>query len=60
MLAEFPAQDKTAATANAFLMERGIIVRDVVVYGLPNCLRITIGTEEENKSLAEALKEFMK
>lgn len=49
---------KTAEVANKFLMERGIIPRDVVGYGLPDCLRITIGTEEENQALLKALKEF--
>ena len=37
---------------------RGIIVRRVKSYGLPQCLRITIGTDEECNQVAEALTEF--
>ena len=50
----------TSSKANAYLMERGIIPREVVAYGLPQCLRITIGTEEENSILINTLTEFMK
>jgi len=41
------------------LSERGIIVRDrtSVLHG-ENCLRITVGTEEENTKVLEALREF--
>lgn len=48
-----------AAAANQFLMERGLIVRDVLPYGLPEHLRISIGLEEENKALIAALKDFL-
>lgn len=50
----------TATSANTFLMERGLIVRDVVAYGLPECLRITIGLEEDNRAVVDALKTFLK
>lgn len=60
MLIEFPATGaKTAAAADAFLMKRGVILRAVGAYGLPNCLRISVGTEEGNKAAIAALKEFM-
>ncbi len=59
ILAGFPGGKKTAAAANQFLTERGIITREMGEYGLPDCLRITIGIEEENRALAAALKEFM-
>lgn len=58
ILVEFPAGK--AASANAFLMERGLIVRDMVAYGLPDCLRITIGLEEDNRAVAKALAEFLR
>lgn len=58
ILVEFTDKKKTAKAANDFLMERGIIPREVAGYGLSDCLRITIGTEEENKALIVSLKEF--
>jgi histidinol-phosphate aminotransferase len=48
-----------ASAANAFLMERGLIVREVANYGLPTCLRITIGLEEDNRAVVKALREFL-
>lgn len=59
VLAEFPYTGKTAAKANEFLMDRGIIVREMTGYSLPCTLRITIGTEEENHALVEALRAFL-
>ncbi len=48
-----------AATADAHLRQRGIIVRNVAAYALPQCLRITIGTDEECDAVAEALAGFV-
>ncbi len=48
-----------AAAAIAFLNERGIIPRETVANGLPGCIRITIGTEAENRAVAAAFDEFM-
>ena len=43
----------------SFLMKRGIIVRDRSKVSLcEGCLRITIGTEEENSRLLTALKKY--
>jgi len=41
------------------LLRRGIIVRPVANYGLPEHLRITIGTEAENGRLIQALGEVL-
>ena len=61
LLIEFPAEgDKTAAAADKFLMQRGVILRGVGAYGLPNALRISVGTEEGNRAAVAALEEFMK
>ena len=46
-----------AAKADALLNGRGVILRAMGAYGLPDCLRATIGTEEENRILVEALKD---
>jgi histidinol-phosphate aminotransferase len=49
-----------AAAADAFLTARGIIIRKVDAYGLPSCLRISVGTEEANHAVIAALTEFLK
>ena len=50
---------KTAITADSFLKSRGIIVRRLDGYGLPNALRISIGQEEELRLVVRSLEEFM-
>ncbi|MEQ9109230.1 MAG: histidinol-phosphate transaminase [Rhodospirillaceae bacterium] len=50
---------KTARDADAFLQGEGIIVRRVENYGLPDHLRITLGTEEEVDAVLSALARFM-
>ncbi|MGH6794064.1 MAG: aminotransferase class I/II-fold pyridoxal phosphate-dependent enzyme, partial [Methylocella sp.] len=49
-----------ARAADRFLLDRGLILRPVGVYGLPHCLRLTVGTEEANRLVAAALKDFVK
>ncbi len=39
------------------LEQRGVIVRPLRGFGLPHCVRITIGTREQNDTLTAALKE---
>jgi len=46
----------SAAAADAALRSRGVIVRAMTGYGLPQCLRITIGTAEECALVAECLE----
>jgi len=45
-----------AASIAAALARQGLMVREVAAYGLPEYLRISIGTEEENTLLIEGLK----
>jgi len=45
-----------AATVNRKLLEQGVIVRPIAGYGLPEWLRVTIGTELENARFLEALE----
>lgn len=60
ILVRFPAEDgRDASAADGFLKERGIVVRRVAGYGLPDSLRITIGQEAEMKAVAGALKDFV-
>ena len=47
------------ATALAWLKDRGILLRGMAGYGLPDCLRVTIGTEPELRAVVEALAEFL-
>ena len=59
ILIHFPAgREGGAAAADEFLKSKGIIMRRVAGYGLPNALRMTIGTAEENRATAAALAEF--
>lgn len=60
VLVHFPAGDQRGArAADAFLKSQGIIVRRVEAYGLPNALRITIGTESDNRAVVAALSAFV-
>jgi histidinol-phosphate aminotransferase len=61
LLIHFPAQPgRTAADADAFLTKRGLILRVVGAYGLPNALRMTVGDEEANRLVVKALAEFVR
>jgi histidinol-phosphate aminotransferase len=51
---------QAADAADAFLRSSGIIVRKVGGYGLPHCLRVTVGTAEEVGLVIEAFREFMR
>ncbi|MDX1625907.1 MAG: histidinol-phosphate transaminase [Wenzhouxiangellaceae bacterium] len=51
--------DRDAAELNEALLRRGIIVRPVGNYGLPQHLRITVGTEPQNERLLAALAELL-
>ena len=51
---------RTALDAEAFLAGRGILVRDLVNYSMGDCLRITIGLEEHNRAVVDALAAFVK
>ena len=41
------------------MLHRGVIVRSMKAYGYPDFIRITIGTEAENKRFIHALKECL-
>jgi len=46
-----------AATVYDRLLRKGVIVRPVANYGLPEHLRVTVGLEEENRRFLSALRE---
>jgi histidinol-phosphate aminotransferase len=52
VLAEVPGD---AQGAYQHLLRHGVIVRPVAGYGLPRCLRITVGTAAQNEKLIQAL-----
>lgn len=47
-----------ADNCDEFLKERGLIVRRVASYGLPHCLRITVGDEASCRRVAHAIGQF--
>jgi histidinol-phosphate aminotransferase len=60
VLIHFPeTPGRTAGEANALLMKRGLILRQVSSYHLPNCLRMTVGSEEANRLVVGALRDFL-
>jgi histidinol-phosphate aminotransferase len=60
ILIHFPkTKGRTSKDADAFLTARGLILRAVATYGLPDALRLTVGTEEANRLVVAALAEFM-
>ena len=59
VLIHFPDRaGSSAADADAFLTKRGLILRRVTTYKLPNALRMSVGTEEANRLALAALAEF--
>ena len=60
VLIHFPTEKgRTAQDADAFLTARGLILRQVGAYKLPNALRMSVGTEEANRLAVRALAEFL-
>ena len=57
VLIHFAKGDKRrgAIAADEFLKRRGIILRRVTGYGLPDALRMTVGTESDNRAVVAAL-----
>jgi histidinol-phosphate aminotransferase len=49
----------TAVEADQFLTKKGLILRAITAYGLPDFLRLTVGGQEANYAVVTALKEFM-
>lgn len=59
MLIHFPdAPGKDKLAADKFLRSRGIVIRDMTAYGLPKCLRLSLGTVEANTDVLSAFEAF--
>jgi histidinol-phosphate aminotransferase len=60
LLIELPREPgRDAVAANAWLERQGIIPREMAAYGLPHCLRLSVGLEEENRRAVAALAGFV-
>lgn len=60
LLLRFPEEPgRAAADADTFLTDRGLYLRRLEGYGLPDCLRMSVGTAEANHLVVDALSEFM-
>ena len=58
-LIEFePEGPRSARAASAWLEQDGIIARPMAAYGLPHCLRLSVGLEAENRAVVESLGAF--
>lgn len=57
MLVHF-ADPAEAQAADAFFTARGLILRAVGAYGLPQCLRLSVGTDVANECVLEAFAAF--
>lgn len=49
---------RRSSDADVFLRARGIVIRDVNVYGLPDCLRLSFGSQEANDDVIAAFEAF--
>ena len=50
---------KDSREVSRALLKKGVIVRDMSVWGLENYIRVSIGTPSENKRFLSALKEIL-
>jgi histidinol-phosphate aminotransferase len=48
--------DENADVVSQRIQAEGVIVRSLVPWGIPNGIRVTIGTPEQNERFIEALK----
>ncbi|MBT4888070.1 MAG: aminotransferase class I/II-fold pyridoxal phosphate-dependent enzyme, partial [Rhodospirillales bacterium] len=51
--------NRSAAECDAFLKADGVIVRPVAGYGLPDWLRVSIGTKDEMQAFITTMKQFL-
>jgi histidinol-phosphate aminotransferase len=52
--------DENAAEFAKRIQAEGIIVRSLVPWGIPNGIRVTIGTPEQNEAFVRALKRVVR
>jgi histidinol-phosphate aminotransferase len=60
LLIHFPDNSgRGVEAADCFLRDRGLVLRRVAGYGFPNALRMTVGSEEANRTFIAALRAFL-
>ncbi len=59
ILMDFSQTGKLAHDAEKYLSERGLILRNVASYGLVNSLRMSVGTDDDNRAVMDILREFL-
>ena len=60
LLLHFPLEtQRNAASADTYLQEHGFVLRRMDSYGLPQTLRLSIGSEEANRELVFCLRTFL-
>jgi histidinol-phosphate aminotransferase len=52
-------EDEQARDFNERLLQQGVIVRPLQAFGLPSCLRISVGKDHENEKCVEAIKKAL-
>ena len=50
---------RSATDVFNWLLKEGVIVRPMTSFGMESCLRVTVGTPEENRRLVKALKKVL-
>lgn len=59
IMMQLPEGCGTAAACFEALLQRGIIIRPLKSYSLPEHLRVSVGSDEENTAFLEAMKQWM-
>ena len=52
-------RSQNAARAYDYLLQNGVIGRELRGYNLPNCLRFSVGLEEDNRLLVDLIAKFI-
>jgi len=50
---------RSASDVFSWLLKEGVIVRPMTSFGMESCLRVTVGTPEENRRFVKALKKVL-
>jgi histidinol-phosphate aminotransferase len=52
--------ENEAAGLSDFMLKEGVILRRLQAFGLPSCIRVTVGIDEEMNHFEEVLQKFVK